>query len=200
MVAATDEKLAYETLQGNLEAFEELVHRYQRLVFTIAYRMVNHREEAEDIAQEVFINVYRKMYQFDLSKRFSPCIQRITVNICITRLRKKKKVVLLNFDESIGGRQDHPATIDYQDPSVIYDRKELMDDLWQAIQQMPESYRAMIVLRYQLDMTNQEIAQTLGITRENVEVKMHRARKSLRRILMQRREGRGNQDELSASR
>jgi len=199
-VAPSDERLVHETVQGNLQAFEELVHRYQRQVFTIAYRMTNQREEAEDIAQEVFITVYQKLYQFDTSRRFAPWIQRITVNTCITRLRKKKKVVLVNFEDNISNRADPFLNIDYNDPAVVYDREELKLDLKEALLQLPESYRAMLILRYQLDMSNQEIADALGITRENVEVKMHRARKSLRKVLLERRDERRQRDELSASR
>ncbi|ADI02173.1 MAG TPA: sigma-70 family RNA polymerase sigma factor [Syntrophothermus lipocalidus] len=199
-MAPSDERLVHETVQGNLQAFEELVHRYQRQVFTIAYRMTNQREEAEDIAQEVFITVYQKLYQFDTSRRFAPWIQRITVNTCITRLRKKKKVVLVNFEDNISNRADPFLNIDYNDPAVVYDREELKLDLKEALLQLPESYRAMLILRYQLDMSNQEIADALGITRENVEVKMHRARKSLRKVLLERRDERRQRDELSASR
>jgi len=199
-VAPSDERLVHETVQGNLQAFEELVHRYQRQVFTIAYRMTNQREEAEDIAQEVFITVYQKLYQFDTSRRFAPWIQRITVNTCITRLRRKKKVVLVNFEDNMSNRADPFLNIDYNDPAVIYDREELKQDIKEALLQLPESYRAMLILRYQLDMSNQEIADALGITRENVEVKMHRARKSLRKVLLERRHERRQRDELSASR
>lgn len=199
-MAPSDERLVHETMQGNPQAFEELVHRYQRQVFTIAYRMTNQREEAEDIAQEVFITVFQKLYQFDTSRRFAPWIQRITVNTCITRLRKKKKVVLVNFEDNISNRADPFLNIDYNDPAVVYDREELKLDLKEALLQLPESYRAMLILRYQLDMSNQEIADALGITRENVEVKMHRARKSLRKVLLERRDERRQRDELSASR
>ena len=199
-MAPSDERLVHETVQGNLQAFEELVHRYQRQVFTIAYRMTNQREEAEDIAQEVFITVYQKLYQFDTSRRFAPWIQRITVNTCITRLRKKKKVVLVNFEDNISNRADPFLNIDYNDPAVVYDREELKLDLKEALLQLPESYRAMLILRYQLDMSNQEIADALGITQEIVEVKMHRARKSLRKVLLERRDERRQRDELSASR
>ncbi|HOV42602.1 MAG TPA: sigma-70 family RNA polymerase sigma factor [Syntrophothermus lipocalidus] len=199
-MAPSDERLVHETMQGNPQAFEELVHRYQRQVFTIAYRMTNQREEAEDIAQEVFITVFQKLYQFDTSRRFAPWIQRITVNTCITRLRKKKKVVLVNFEDNISNRTDPFINIDYNDPAVVYDREELKLDLKEALLQLPESYRAMLILRYQLDMSNQEIADTLGITRENVEVKMHRARKSLRKVLLERQDERRQRGELSASR
>lgn len=200
MTVITDERLVHEALQGSIEAFEELIERYQRLVFTIAYRMTGHREEAEDISQEVFITLYRKLYQFDTSRKFPPWLQRITVNTCITHLRKKNKVVMLNFDETWSNRNQLFPTANYEDPAVVYDQKELMAEIWDAVRQMPENYRAMIVLRYQLELTNQEIADTLGISRENVEVRMHRARKSLRKILLHRQEERRKQDELSASR
>ena len=199
-MAPSDERLVYETLQGNLSAFEELVHRYERQVFTIAYRMTNQREEAEDVAQEVFINVYRKLYQFDTSRRFAPWIQKIAVNTCITRLRKKKKVISVSFDDSLNNRSEVFPNIDYSDPSVVYDRQQLREDINEALLQLPESYRAMLILRYQLEMSNQEIAEALGITRENVEVRIHRARKSLRKVLLERRDERGKLDELSAGR
>ncbi len=199
-MAPSDERLVYEVLKGNLSAFEELVHRYERQVFTIAYRMTNQREEAEDIAQEVFINVYRKLYQFDTSRSFAPWIQKIAVNTCITRLRKKKKVITVSFDDNINNRSSVGLNIDYGDPSVVYDRQQLREDISEALLELPETYRAMLILRYQLEMSNQEIAESLGITRENVEVKMHRARKSLRRVLLERRGERGKRDELSASR
>ncbi len=198
-MARTDEQLAYETLQGNQEAFEELVHKYQQLVFTIAYRMIGQREEAEDVAQEVFFTVYQKMYQFDTSRRFAPWIQRITVNTCISHIRRKKKVVLINFDDS-QARESLTQNVNYDDPAVMYDRKELREEISHMLLRLPESYRTMIVFRYQLGLTNQEIADALGISRENVEVKMHRARKSFRKILLQEREERRERNELSASR
>ncbi|MGE5405608.1 MAG: RNA polymerase sigma factor [Candidatus Saccharibacteria bacterium] len=178
----SDEMLAADTLKGNLDAFEELVGRYQKPVFRVAYRMMGNHEEAEDVAQEVFINVYNKMYQFDPSKKFAPWLFKITTNTCISRLRRKKKVVLLNFEEA-ATRQIEYEHSDYIDPLANLERAELRETVNKAMLEMPETYRAIIILRYQMDLTNSEIAETLGITRENVEVKMHRARKMLRGIL-----------------
>lgn len=194
----SDEALADRILHGDTAAFEELVNRYKNSVFHIVYRMVGHYQEAEDITQEVFILVYNKLYQFDRSKKFSPWIHRIAINTAISNLRKKKKVINLSFDESFGQPyEDYPSVLE-GDPEAIFERKEIMEDIRISIQELPESYRYVLVLRYQMDMKNAEIAQVLGVSKENVEVRIHRARKALRKELLKRWEERGVKRELSA--
>ncbi|HAA09043.1 MAG: RNA polymerase sigma factor [Syntrophomonadaceae bacterium] len=193
----SDEILAERILHGDTAAFEELVNRYKNSIFHIVYRMVGQYQEAEDITQEVFILVYDKLYQFDRTKRFRPWIHRIAVNTAISNLRKKKKVVQLSFDESFGQTyQDYPSVME-GDPEAIFERKEIMEDIRASIMELPESYRTVLVLRYQMDMKNAEIAETLGVSKENIEVRIHRARKALRRVLLKRWEERGVQRELS---
>lgn len=180
----SDEALALKTLKGDLEAFEELVNRYQKPVFKIAYRMVGQREEAEDVCQEIFLTVYQKMHQFDPAKKFSPWLYKVAVNTSISRLRRKKKVVLLNFDDP-SSRQIEYMHSELDDPLLHIEQEQLRQELSEALLKMPEGYRAMIILRYQLDLTNGEIAEALSMNKENVEVKMHRARKLLRKILLE---------------
>lgn len=195
----SDEILAGQVLQGEMAAYEELVNRYKKSVFHIVYRMVGQYQEAEDIAQEVFLLVYQKLYQFDRSKKFGPWIHRIAVNTTISHIRKKKKIVSISFDESYGRPyENYPALLE-TDPVQIFERKEIMEDISSAMQELPDNYRTVLVLRYQLDMNNPEIADVLGISKENVEVKIHRARKSLRRVLLKRWEERGVKHELSAN-
>jgi RNA polymerase sigma-70 factor (ECF subfamily) len=195
----TDETLASRACSGDLSAYEELVNRYKNSVFAIVCRMVGQYQEAEDITQEVFISVYEKLYQFDTSKRFSPWLYRIATNASISALRRKKKVVMLNFDETYAQSPD-PAPNEF-DPEYAYERQELREEILQAIAELPESYRVVIALRYQSDLNNQEIAEILGVSKENVEVKVHRARKALRRILQKRWGERGlDISELPANR
>jgi RNA polymerase sigma-70 factor (ECF subfamily) len=73
----------------------------------------------------------------------------------------------------------------------MFERKEIMEDIRASIAELPESYRSVLILRYQMDMKNAEIAQILGVSKENVEVRIHRARKALRKVLLQRWEERG---------
>ncbi|NLW44935.1 MAG: sigma-70 family RNA polymerase sigma factor [Syntrophomonadaceae bacterium] len=181
----SDEILAQQVINGNLTAFEELVTRYQKPIFKLAYRMVGQKEEAEDLTQEVFIHLYQKITHFNPEKKFKPWLYRVAVNTCISRLRRKRKVIFLGFDDALAGSVDLD-NVPAVSPEKNVEIQELQRELFQAVLEMPENYRAMIVLRYQLDLTNSEIAETLGITRENVEVRMHRAHKNLRRILLGR--------------
>lgn len=192
----TDEILTDQTLRGEVSAFEELIDRYKKSVFAIIYRMTGHYQEAEDIAQEVFVTVYQKLYQFDSSKKFAPWIHRIAINTCISSLRKNNKVTLLNFDESFTKQYESELSYNYGDPETALERNEFKAEIRAALTELPESYQSVLILRYQLDLNNHEIAETLGVSKENVEVKVHRARKALRKIIIRRSEERGRIDEL----
>lgn len=196
----SDESLALQSLGGDISAFEELVNRYKKPVFSIIYRMIGQYQEAEDISQEVFVNVYQKLYQFDSNKKFAPWIYRIATNASISALRKKKKVITLDFDEAYGKAYEDYYTANSGDPQLTFEREELKHFLNEAIDELPESYRAVMILRYQMDLNNQEIADVLGVSKENIEVKVHRARKALRKIVVKRWDERGLKYELPASR
>ncbi|MEA4925789.1 MAG: RNA polymerase sigma factor [Syntrophomonadaceae bacterium] len=187
----TDEMLTVQTLQGEAAAFEELIKRYKNQIFAVIYRMSGQYQEAEDICQDVFITVYQKLYQFDNTKKFAPWIHRIAINTCISALRKKNKVALLNFDESFLNQPEREGPRIYTNPEIVLERNELRSDIKAALRELPPNYQAVLILRYQLDLNNQEIADTLGISKENVEVKVHRARKALRKILTLKWEERG---------
>jgi RNA polymerase sigma-70 factor (ECF subfamily) len=196
----SDESLACKSLDGDMSAFEELVNRYKRPLFSIVYRMIGQYQEAEDITQEVFINVYEKLYQFDSNKKFGPWIYRIATNASISALRKKKKVITLDFNETYGKAYEDYYLADSGDPQLMFEREELKIFTDKAINELPENYRVVIMLRYQMDLNNQEIAEVLGVSKENVEVRVHRARKALRKIVEKHWEERGLQYELPASR
>lgn len=176
-----DEVLAVQTLNGDMDAFEILLNRHQKMVFKAAYRMMGQREDAEDIVQEVFVAVYSKISQFDPQKKFSSWLYRITLNTCISRLRAKKNTVFSPFDESAFSPADSWQS--KVNPYNVLEQKELNHHIWEALIQLPENYQVMLILRYQMDLCNQEIADTLGIKKDNVEVRMHRARKALRHQL-----------------
>ncbi|MDD2619897.1 MAG: sigma-70 family RNA polymerase sigma factor [Syntrophomonadaceae bacterium] len=192
----SDEILAEQILKGDISAFEEIVNRYKKSVFAVVYRMIGQYQEAEDITQEIFLNVYEKIYQFDKSKKLSPWVHRIAVNTSISALRKKKKIISINFDEAFIG-SDSYSGLSITNPQIIMERKELKTEVNNAIMELPESYRIVIILRYQMEFSNQEIAEVIETSRENVEVRIHRARKALRRIILSKCQERGIIHELS---
>lgn len=182
----SDELLASQVLAGDLYAFEELVNKYKKSVFAIVYRIIGQYQEAEDISQEVFLTVYEKLYQFDVNKKFGPWIHKIAVNTTISTLRKNKKVINLSFDETYVQALDNTPSANIGDPHLYYERRALSSFINEIIMELPESYRIIITLRYQMDYNNGEIAEVLGISKENVEVKVHRARKAMRNLYMQK--------------
>lgn len=200
IVLISDEMLAWQTLNGDLAAYEELVNRYKNQVYAIVFRIIGHAQEAEDLSQEVFLTVYQKIYQFDCSKRFAPWLFRIATNTSISALRKRKKVVMVNFDEAYIAPMDHYASVQGGDPHSMFEQRELHREIDEAIMALPENYRVVISLRYQMDLNNQEIAEVLGVSKENVEVKVHRARRALQKILLNRQAEMGIHNELSANR
>ncbi|WP_276662125.1 RNA polymerase sigma factor [Syntrophomonas wolfei] len=188
----SDELLAEQALLGNTAAFEELVNRYKKSVFAIVYRICGQYQDAEDISQEVFLTLFEKLYQFDREKKFSPWLHRIAVNTSISALRKKKNIISLNFDESfISIAFNNRSHFDAGDPHLMLEREELRKEIGSAIMQLPESYRTVIALRYQMEFSNQEIADILGVSKDNVEVKVHRARMALRKRILNNRKERG---------
>lgn len=196
----SDEMLAWQTLNGDLAAYEELVNRYKNQIYTIIYRIIGHAQEAEDLSQEVFLTVYQKMYQFDCNKRFAPWIFRIATNTSISALRKRKKAVMVSFDEAYIAPIELHASVQGGNPYSAFEQRELLREIDAAIMALPENYRIIISLRYQMDLNNQEIADVLGVSKENIEVRVHRARRALQKILLNRRAERGKQDGLSANR
>lgn len=194
----SDDKLAQQIMIGDTDAFEELMNTYKKSVFAIAFRMMGNYHEAEDICQEVFVTVYNKMYQFDSSKKLGPWIHRIAVNTCISTLRKRNKVVSISFDETYIPANDLELNELYEDPHLIIEQQELKAEIEQALLLLPESYRVVLILRYQLELKNQEIAEVLGVSRENVDVKIHRARKALRKVILKNWNEGGLKNELPA--
>ncbi len=179
-----DETLAVQILNGDTHAFEILLNRYQKLVFKTAYRMMGQKEEAEDIAQEVFLTIYSKAHQFNPQKKFSSWLYRITLNACISRLRSKRPTVSGFSDEAVYGAAD--GAQGRLNPLTVLQQNELAQHIWKAVGELPENYRIILILRYQMDFCNQEIADILGIKKDNVEVRIHRARKALRKQLLNR--------------
>jgi RNA polymerase sigma-70 factor (ECF subfamily) len=200
IVLQTDEMLAKQTLRGKLSAFEELVERYKNVVFSVVYRILGQYQEAEDVSQEVFITVYEKIHLFDSSRKFGPWINRIAINTCVTYLRKNRKVITLSFDETVGKQYEHPYRVTYEDdPELVFEKAELKQEIDSALMELSESYRLIIIMRFRMELSNQEIADYMGISKENVEVKVHRARKALRKIILRKWKERGLQYELPAN-
>jgi RNA polymerase sigma-70 factor (ECF subfamily) len=164
------------TLAGDPQAFGELVQRYERDVFNLAYRMLNDRGEAEDAAQEAFLRAYANLDRYDVTRSFKTWVLSITSNHCIDRLRRRR-LIWLSLEEPL---PPHPAlTSDIPGPeeaTLTNERNRLVQDL---LAELSPEYRLAVVLRYWYELSYAEIAEMLDTTESAIKSRLFRARQLL---------------------
>ena len=184
-VEMIDEKeLVRRAKDGDLKAYEEIISLYEKKVFSTIYYMVKNDNEIEDIAQEVFIKIYKNLGNFKEESTLYTWIYRITINVCIDEIKKRKKVVYL--DETIDtedGEMELQLPDESKSPSEIVEENDLKERLERCIRKLPENQRIMIVLRDIKGFTYMEIAEMLKMNLGTVKSKINRARASLKELL-----------------
>jgi len=192
--AASDADKEFEIIkrcqQGNRVAFNELVHRHERKVFNLCFRILGNREEAEDVAQDVFVTVFRAIKSFRGDSAFSTWVYRVAVNNCKNRLKYLRRrgyfrteSMEQTFDD---GEVEHQR--EYSDdkedlPEEAMNRAELNAEIQTAIDGLDEEYREVIVLRDVQGFSYEEISGILQLKEGTVKSRIHRARMELQRKL-----------------
>jgi len=168
---------------GDINAFEELIARYERKVFAIAYRFMGNREDASDLAQEAFLKAFQSIQKFRGDASFSTWIYRIVSNVCKDELRKQKRSVQTSLDEEVW-LEEGPVTKQIKDdkptPEQVYEQTELKDYLQNLINNLNPEYRMVVILRDIQGYSYEEIAEILGCSLGTVKSRLNRARKALR--------------------
>jgi RNA polymerase sigma-70 factor (ECF subfamily) len=156
-------------------AFEELVRTYQHRVFGVALRMLGARADAEDVAQEVFLRVYRAVGEFRGEARLSTWLYGITSNLCLNRLARADHTRVSRDDDAVQG-----APSEGIDAAEAAERSEVEAALRQAIAELPDERRIVVVLRDVEGLSYDEIAQALALEPGTVRSRLHRARLDLK--------------------
>ena len=180
----TDAELVADALKGREECFGDLVERYQNPLVNYLFRMVRNREEARDIAQEVFIKIYQALDRYDPQYKFSTWLFRIAQNAAIDRIRKRRiKVVSMDrpSDDSDDGAWEFPS--DDPDPYRDSRNQERGDAIQQAIDGLPWEYRELIVMRHFGELSYEEIASAKEMPLGTVKNKLFRGRQMLKDLL-----------------
>jgi RNA polymerase sigma-70 factor (ECF subfamily) len=178
---------------GETGAFEELMRIFERPVFNLAYRMVNHRGEAADLTQDIFVKLYRSLPMFRGESRFSTWLYALAANMCRSRLRKLRRissVEAFSLDESREGEAGRPATepVDPRDPPAAeIEREELRRQIEASVAELPRGFRIVLVMRDMQGMAYEEIAAALRCSMGTVKSRLARARIRLQEKL--RRKG-----------
>jgi len=160
---------------GDPGAFEELVRGYQHRVFGVALRMLGSRAEAEDIAQDVFLRVHRALADFRGEARLSTWLYGITSNLCLNRLASAERRRMRHDEEAL-----MRAPSDAADATATMERSEVETALHQAIAELLEERRIVIVLRDLEGLSYEDIAEALVLPLNTVRSRLHRARLDLK--------------------
>ena len=186
----SDLELLRSAREGQWEAFEALVARFEPRVFRLTWRILQQREDAEDATQQTFINVMEHLDQFREEAAVGTWILRIATNQALAMLRKRRRQNTVRLDTPPNQGDDeapmpHPEFIAQwrDDPAELAERSEVKELLGQALSELDEKYRVVFVLRDVEQFSTKETAELLGITASNVKVRLLRARLRLRERL-----------------
>lgn len=183
--AAGDEILVAKSKNGDKAAFEILVKRYSKYVYTTAFFMVRDSHEAEDISQEVFVKVYLAIGGFRGLSSFKTWLRKLTVNTCIDKIRVRSKT--LDKKVSLDGMiEDGKEILLYefnQNVEKYFQDKETVNNVLKIIVNLEESYRIPLILRDLQDYSYIEIAEILKKPVGTVKTNIHRARKIIKDLL-----------------
>jgi RNA polymerase sigma-70 factor, ECF subfamily len=163
-----------QAIQGNMDAFTELVETYQRPVFNLCYRMLGDAQEAEDAAQETFWRAYQGIKKYDRTRSFATWLLSIAAHYCIDQQRKRK-LPLVDID--LLPEEDAPDPS--PNPEKVISRQMENKVLHKLLDKLQPQDRAAIVLRYWYEMSEEEIASTLQLTASAVKSRLFRARRQL---------------------
>lgn len=172
----TQEELYIKRIQnGETEYFSRIVEHYSQPVFLLIHRIVRSQEDAEELAQDVFLKIFRTLKDFKGNSQFSTWLYRIAYNTAISATRKKRQEFLYIEEETINNIPDN--AVDDTFDKTINERQ--FQALHTAIGQLPPDERGIITLFYLEERTIEDIATVTGLTTANVKVKLHRIRKKL---------------------
>jgi RNA polymerase sigma-70 factor (ECF subfamily) len=193
VLTLSDAELVRRAKAGDLAAFEELVNRYERRIWTLAKRMVQHREDAEDVTQETFLTALEHLDELRDEERFGAWLVQIATRHAFRVLEQRQRAPTISLetmtsemaDEDDGEPIPHPEFIaDWREnPEELLMRAETRQLIEQALNELPEKYRLVFLLRDVEGLSVKETAEALGISEANVKVRLLRARLQLREKL-----------------
>ena len=176
----SDAELVQQCLTGDELALRAFTQRYQGLVFSLCQRMLGHREDAEDVAQESFLRVFRNLHRWDHERPLKPWLLTIVANRCRTALERRSKLPGQN-DLAVDLAEERREHSKYSQ-----DELDLGEELELALGELRHEYRTCFVLFYQDELSYQEIGEVLDCPQGTVKTWLHRARAQLVKLLRER--------------
>lgn len=174
--ADEDTALVEQCLRGDTNAFRPLVERYQKVLFTVALRMLGDHADASDAAQNAFVRAYEKLGTYDRTHRFFSWLYRILLNECLNVQRSRRRFEPIERIE--------PTLAATDDPHRAAQDAEVKARVQAALAQLPRPYREVVILRHFADLSYHEMAETLAIPEKTVKSRLYSARQRLGELLL----------------
>ncbi|TDF94182.1 RNA polymerase sigma factor [Paenibacillus piri] len=191
----TDEQLVDQIRQGDKEAYRVLVERHSQYIYTLVYRMIEHRETAEDLTQDIFIKLYRSLGQFRGDAKFTTWLYRLTVNLVTdyrrSQRRKPYEAVLDKVKGWFGNRQEEPEAMALQ--------KEEQETVQRILAGLPDKYRLILYLYHFKQLSYQEIAEVTQLPLKTIETRLYRGKALLKQKWQEVRQHEQTSSERSAA-
>jgi RNA polymerase sigma-70 factor, ECF subfamily len=181
-----DGPLVERVKAGDHAAFTELVKRYEGKVYQLALRLTGNGMDAGDVIQDVFLSVYQKIHTFRGAAAFSSWLYRITANASFAKLNQRRRAAAVSLDDVLPAVEEQSSDL-YSEwslkPDAVLFNKETREALERAINELPEEFRTVVVLRDVQNLSNQEVADILNLSIPAIKSRLHRARLVLRKKL-----------------
>ena len=183
MASKTDEELVARSMGGDLDSFNQLVLRWERPIYALAYRVIGREEDARDVCQETFLRAFRALGGFRGQAKFSSWLYRITLNLCRDWIRRERRQPLAQAPEGVDLIELCGETEPSESVEELVARKEIGAAVARAMALLPEEQRTAIVLKEYHGLTFQEIADMLDCPLSTVKTRLYQGLTVLRRQL-----------------
>ena len=181
--ASTDEELVSRSQSGDVDSFNQLILRWERPIYALAYRVIGREEDARDVCQETFLRAYRALPGFKGEAKFSSWLYRITLNLCRDWIRKQRRAPVSQLPEDVDLLEIAAATGPTESIEDLAARRELTAVVEAAMALLPAEQRTAIILKEYHGMTFQEIADMQGCPLSTVKTRLYQGLSVLRRHL-----------------
>jgi RNA polymerase sigma-70 factor (ECF subfamily) len=181
----TDEELVARAQGGDVESFNQLIVRWERPIYALAYRVIGREEDARDVCQDAFLRAYRALPGFKGQAKFSSWLYRIALNLCRDWIRRQRRAPVSQLPEDVDASELAAATGPVESIEELVARRELSAIVEEAMSVLSEEQRTAIILKEYHGMTFQEIADMQGCPLSTVKTRLYQGLSLLRRRLEQ---------------
>jgi RNA polymerase sigma-70 factor (ECF subfamily) len=185
-MVATDEELVAKSMDGDVDSFNQLVLRWERPIYALAYRVIGRDEDARDVAQETFLRAFRALPGFKGQAKFSSWLYRIALNLCRDWIRRKKRTPLVEMPEGVDVAELASEQGPVESIEDLVARHEMSRIVAEGMKLLPDEQRTAIVLKEYHGLTFQEIADLQGCPLSTVKTRLYQGLAVLRRHLESR--------------